>query len=70
MVTQYVQKSRDISNLTLSFKAVDMESGIRDIKWDIQFRENKSSIATDVVPVDMIPLVSIVALYSVNSIHG
>ena len=58
MVTQYVQKSKDITDLIISFKGVDIESGIKSVHWDIEFRENNSIIASDVVPVDMIPLVS------------
>ena len=57
-MTQYVQKSKDITDLIISFKGIDTESGIRNIHWDIEFRENKSIIASDVVPVDIIPLVS------------
>ncbi|KAI6660123.1 hypothetical protein LOD99_10567 [Oopsacas minuta] len=52
-VTQFVQKSKDITDLIISFKAIDLESGIKSVYWDIEY-ENQTIIATDTVTVDML----------------
>ena len=57
-MTRFVQKSKDLTNLVISFKAIDLQSGVLNVYWAIEQSTDESIIATDTVPIDMMTPVS------------
>ena len=57
-VTRFVQKSKDLTDMIISFKAIDLESGVLKVDWFILQSADESVIATDTVPIDMMTPVS------------
>ena len=56
-VTRSVQKSKDLTDIIISFKAIDLESGVLKVDFILQSAD-ESVIATDTVPIDMMTPVS------------
>ena len=56
-VTRFVQKSKDLTDIIISFKAIDLESGVRKVDFILQSAD-ESVTATDTVPIHMMTPVS------------